>query len=377
MLGNRPLWITLTYPRDWRRRVPDGRAFEAHRRAFGERWRRNFGEPVGFWTKEFQLAEGRPHLHLLMKGPDSMPEADYRGFQERTRLAKTNERTYGKYHGRAKTEAISVRYGGATAMTLRRWWAEIVTGNTDRMHHVRGVDVRTVFYSHDDAVALSKRRAAIAAYLAGETAKAKQKVPPDGFGTVGNYYGHWGRAVGFRPQVTAIEVDREVWDEMNRRLARLQAWQRGVRRRKGAKVNDDWKRRRDWQGLTIGGLGPEELARLLVWSTAAAQRRKARDAQALVCSCQLVEDLGGTMDHAVFDGVDVAAHRGSRVGVTEDLLDVEEVEVMGSVIGDSAMQDPGCRPPEVVRADVAEARLPASFSDNLGDAGRALERLTP
>src|SRR5262249_38387739 len=41
MLGDRPLWITLTYPRDWRCRVPEGRTFEAHRRAFGERWRRN------------------------------------------------------------------------------------------------------------------------------------------------------------------------------------------------------------------------------------------------------------------------------------------------------------------------------------------------
>jgi hypothetical protein len=136
-----------------------------------------------------------------------------------------------------------------------------------------------VFYSHVDAVALSKRRAAIAAYLAGETAKAKQKVPPDGFGTVGNYYGHWGRAVGFRPQVTAIEVDREVWDQMNRRLTRLQAWQRTVRRRKGAQVGDSWKRRRSWQGLTIGGLGPQELARLLAWSTAAAERREAREVQ--------------------------------------------------------------------------------------------------
>jgi hypothetical protein len=66
MLGDRPLWLTLTYPSDWRRWVPDGRTFEGHRRAFGERWRRNFGEPIGFWTKEFQLADGRPHLHLLM-----------------------------------------------------------------------------------------------------------------------------------------------------------------------------------------------------------------------------------------------------------------------------------------------------------------------
>ena len=38
--------------------------------AFGERWRRHFGEPIGFWAKEFQQAEGQAHLHLLMKGPE-------------------------------------------------------------------------------------------------------------------------------------------------------------------------------------------------------------------------------------------------------------------------------------------------------------------
>jgi hypothetical protein len=77
MLGERPLWITLTYPGDWRRWVPDGPTLERHRRASGQAWYRGFGErPVGFWSKEFQLAEGRPHLHLLMRGPDSIPDAD-------------------------------------------------------------------------------------------------------------------------------------------------------------------------------------------------------------------------------------------------------------------------------------------------------------
>ena len=37
MLGDRPLWITLTYPGDWRPWVPDGRTLERHRRAFGAR----------------------------------------------------------------------------------------------------------------------------------------------------------------------------------------------------------------------------------------------------------------------------------------------------------------------------------------------------
>lgn len=275
MLGDRPLWITLTYPKGWRRWVADGRALEAHRRAFGERWRRNFGEPIGFWSKEFQLAEGRPHLHLLMKGPESMPDSDYRGFQERTRMAKANERRLGKYEGRAQTEPIKMEYGGETAMTLRRWWAEIVTGDTDRRHYVRGVDVKTVFYSHDDAVAHSKRRAALAAYMAGETAKFKQKVPPDGFGAVGNYYGTWGRVQGFKPQVTPIEVDRAVWDQLNRRLSFLMGWKRAVRRSQGKPVGDAWKRRRSWQGITVGGLGPDELARLMAWSIAAVERHQA------------------------------------------------------------------------------------------------------
>jgi PAS domain-containing protein len=101
MLGERPLWITLTYPGDWRRWVPDGPSLERHRRAFGEAWYRGFGErPVGFWAKEFQLAEGRPHLHLLMKGADSMPDADYRGFQALTRLGNHNVRNHGKHDGR-------------------------------------------------------------------------------------------------------------------------------------------------------------------------------------------------------------------------------------------------------------------------------------
>ena len=44
-----PLWITLTYPGDWRKWVPDGATLERHRRAVGEAWFRTFDErPVGF-----------------------------------------------------------------------------------------------------------------------------------------------------------------------------------------------------------------------------------------------------------------------------------------------------------------------------------------
>jgi hypothetical protein len=88
----------------------------------------------------------------------------------------------------------------------------------------------------------------------------------------------WGWTVGFRPQVTGLEVERAMWDEMNRRLTLLQGWRREAKRARGGKVGDSWKRRRSWQGLTVGGLGPEELARLMAWSVAAAERHKARPA---------------------------------------------------------------------------------------------------
>jgi len=102
--------------------VPDGRILGRHRRAFGEAWYWGFGErPIGFWSKEFQLAEGRPHLHLLTKGPDSMSDSDYCGFQMLTRLGNRNVRQSGKRNGRWWTPPISQLFGGETATEMLRW----------------------------------------------------------------------------------------------------------------------------------------------------------------------------------------------------------------------------------------------------------------
>ena len=207
MLGERPLWITLTYPGDWRPWVPDGATFNRHRRSFAEAWARDFGErPLGLWTKEFQLKDGRPHLHLLVKGPDSMPDADYRGFQELTRLGKGNEKRMGKHQGRWWTPPISEKYGGETAVKMLSSWSRITTGGKVENHRRRGVNVRTVFYSHGESAALTMRRERLAAYMAGEAAKMGQKVPPDMFGTVGRYFGAFGQKTGFRPVVTVEET---------------------------------------------------------------------------------------------------------------------------------------------------------------------------
>jgi len=272
MLGDRPLWITLTYPGNWRGWVPDGPTLERHRRAFGEAWYRGFGErPVGFWSKEFQLAEGRPHLHLLMKGPDSMPDTDYRGFQELTRLGNQNIRRHGKRQGRWWTPPIGAAFGGNTAVEMLRWWSQITTGGTVENHARRGVNVRTVFYAHSDNVTLEMRRSAIAAYMAGEAAKGGQKVPPIGFGTVGRYFGTFGHRSGFRPTVELLEVDNDVWVEMNRRMTLLDAMRK---RAKGRAVSDEAKKRRPWQGLTVGGIGTEEYGKLYARSQAAAIRKR-------------------------------------------------------------------------------------------------------
>lgn len=185
MLGERPLWITLTYPGDWRPWVPDGRQFERHRRASGAAWFRDIGErPLGLRTKEFQLKDGRPHLHLLVKGPDAMSESDYSGFQELTRLGNANVRKMGKWKGRWWTPPIGENFGGDTAVKMLEPWSRITTDGQVENHKRRGVNVRAVFFARDSSVVLTMRRSALAASMVGEAAKMGQKVPPLDFGTV-------------------------------------------------------------------------------------------------------------------------------------------------------------------------------------------------
>jgi hypothetical protein len=273
MLGERPLWITLTYPGDWRTWVPDGRQFERHRRAFGEAWFRDFGErPLGLWTKEFQLKDGRHHLHLLVKGPDAMSESDYSGFQELTRIGNANVRKMGKWRGRWWTPPISEKFGGDTAVKMLESWSRITTDGQVENHKRRGVNVRAVFFARDSSVVMTMRRSALAAYMAGEAAKMGQKVPPLEFGTVGRYFGAFGEQAGFKPQVERIELPKDEWLQLNRRMTLLD----GIRRRaKGRPPSERSKLRRAWQGLTVGGMSLEDYGRLLVWSHEAAVRRRA------------------------------------------------------------------------------------------------------
>ena len=203
-----------------------------------------------------------------------MSEFDYLGFQILTRLGNQNVRKLGKHQGRHWTPSIGGWYG-QTAAELLRMWSYIVTDGTDEKHGRRGVNVRTVLYAKEISVAQTMRRSAIAAYMAGEAAKANQKVPPDDFGTVGRYFGTFGYRAGFKPTVELLEVEEDVWQQMNRRLTLLDALKKRAR---GRPVSDDAKRRKHWQGLTVGGIGPDEYGKLYARSYQAAIRKRERTA---------------------------------------------------------------------------------------------------
>jgi hypothetical protein len=276
LLGHRPALISLTYPGAWQRWVPDGRAWERHRRAFERRWVRRWGEPlVGVWVKEFQ-GVGRPYIHLYVGLPEVMAAEDYAGLRERTLLRHRLERQYGPYEGRKRLPSISQDYGGDFAMWLRTAWSEIVgTQGHVQTHHARGADVAVMFWS-DEAEAKADRTV-VAEYLAREAGKWQQKKPPAGFVKVGRFYGCWGKSVGFAPQATVTALEPLVALEVEARLERWVHWKLHVLRR-GSPPSNTLVVRRRGDGLTAFGLGPDQAARVLRWSEAAAARKRARNA---------------------------------------------------------------------------------------------------
>jgi hypothetical protein len=275
LLGRRPALISLTYPGDWKRWVPDGRVWERHRRAFERRWVRRWGEPlVGVWVKEFQ-AVGRPHLHLYVGLPTAMAAEDYSGLRERTLLRHRLERQHGLYEGRKLLPAISQQFGGDFAMWLRTAWSEIVgTQGHVQAHHARGVDVAVMFWT-DEAEARADRTK-VAEYLAREAGKWQQKSPPPGFNKIGRFYGCWGKSAGFQPEATVTPLDPLVAFEVEARLERWVNWKLHVLR-KGAPPSTALAVRRRGDGVTAFGLGPEQATRIVRWSQAAAARKLAKN----------------------------------------------------------------------------------------------------
>lgn len=269
-MGARPGMFTFTYPSDWRAWVPDGRTWERQRRAFAERWARQFGErQAGIWAKEFAgRKEPRPHIHQYLAIPDSVSDEDYEGLRQRTLLGQRLERHYGRYGGRSRVPVIGGEYGGEFGEWLRHAWWETV-GSGDRSHHGRGVDVRVFFWN--DREASERDRIQVAGYLAKESGKWEQKEPPVGFGGVGRYYSWMPGGRDFRPEVlydTGWDWDLAVAREFERRAARWVRMRLGYRFGRGGAFLD----RREGDGLTID-LPYYQVERLYRWSVSAAERK--------------------------------------------------------------------------------------------------------
>lgn len=72
--------LTLTYPGDWLRVAPSGRAVKNHLKRLRQRYERAYGEPlIAVWKLEFQR-RGAPHVHLLIRPPHQL--VDGRNFRD-------------------------------------------------------------------------------------------------------------------------------------------------------------------------------------------------------------------------------------------------------------------------------------------------------
>jgi len=279
-VGDRLLMVTWTYPGDWRPWVPDGHVWNAHRRAMAERWRYRYGRDslMGVWQKEFQRS-GRPHLHAYVGCPAGVSGEDYEGLRQRTLLRKRLERAHGVHDGRGKLPPIGKQYGGEFGMWLRTAWAEVVgTQGVLTAHHARGVDVTVCFWS--DAVARTKDRLEVVTYLAGESAKESQKVPPSDFPHVGRYYDSWQGDGSFVPREAEYEFPLDVTREIADRLVRLRRWRIvSERKRRGLDGAGKFDERRPDTGVMVTGqVRGEDFPRLVAWAEASAVRKRVRRA---------------------------------------------------------------------------------------------------
>jgi hypothetical protein len=93
--------------------------------------------------------------------------------------------------------------------------------------------------------------------------------------------------------------------------------------------------------------------------------------------CDSVEVAGGAFLHACVHGVEVGPHGGGGVGVVEDLLNVEEVEVVGSVFVGGAVEDACGAAAEVVGAEVSEACGVGADADDALHACNRRDPITP
>jgi hypothetical protein len=268
LLGRRPVMVTLTYPGEWELWVPDARTLHRHREALKMRWTRRYGAPVGVWVTEFQK-RGAPHLHMYLGLPDEVSEAEYRTLQKRTIKRKQLERQVGPYEARRRLRAP----GGEFGLWLRTAWAEIVDSQL-AVHHGRGVDIATAFFS--DQAEAETNRTRVAEYFWRESGKWAQKIPPEDFGPL-KFYGRWGRNDGFNPVVTEAHLGERSALELRRVLRRMQQGKlREAALRAGRRVRRGAGGSRGRDGLTVFGVDGRAIGpRLMEWADLLAAEKSA------------------------------------------------------------------------------------------------------
>jgi hypothetical protein len=135
--------VTLTYPGEGGAAfVPrDGRTVHAQLRRFLKRWKRQWGMAVGVWKLEFQR-RGAPHLHLFLSMPSDISLPELRQW------------------------------------VARRWWRIVGSGDPDHLRAGTGVerwDGTPTRYAWK--------------YAKGDPKKEHQHQVPDGFHSVGRWWG--------------------------------------------------------------------------------------------------------------------------------------------------------------------------------------------
>ncbi|HTW10405.1 MAG TPA: hypothetical protein VME46_23070, partial [Acidimicrobiales bacterium] len=210
-LGERAVMIVLTYPGgDWRRWCSDDGGLDRQIAAFLAAWRAKWGEPVGFWCKEFQQ-RGAPHVNLYVGWPEAA--GGYAEVRHRTLWVKKRSAAVGERRARDEVAAVT----GELGLWARTAWAKVVTGNNmtavARAHHGHGVDMRVSWWT--DRAHEFHDRAQVAWYIAREVGKEHQKAAPKGWGRVTPW---WAPLGGLMPDRFEEEVSYIVWGRMRDRL---------------------------------------------------------------------------------------------------------------------------------------------------------------
>jgi hypothetical protein len=242
-LGERAVMVVLTYPGEWWKFCPDDRELNRQIGALLAVWGKKWGDPVGFWVKEFQ-DRGAPHVNLYVGWPDGA--GGYEEARERTLWLERRKRVVGGRQARDEVEPVSGEFG----WWLRTAWARVVTGNNmtavAKAHHARGCDVRVSFWT--DKAEEMHDRAQVAWYIAREVGKKYQKTPPVVWGRVRP----WWAPLGLEREAFEQQMAEDVWHAMSGRLAKYCA------------EHDQalpWKNRGG--GVTAWGMSADEGLRLL------------------------------------------------------------------------------------------------------------------